>query len=334
MRLFSVAVMTICMLASAIVSIPATGGLAQDNPECAGAEGYVRQTRTLQMRFEQQMGDLDTGDIVSWSPEDFMAAKAAAVALIDGLERITPPPAAEPVHASLIESFTIWSDLLDAVPQSGIAAALPLVESFNEVSAAIDANGVAFEETCQVALIDNDDDGTPEIGPGVAVAVFSGTPDPSFPVGSIENPVPVGERMSVGGGWEITVLDVMPDATDVVLAENSFNSPPEEGRQYFMATVAVANVSQSPMSFDGNFRLRAQSPTDTYEPFSDRCGVTPNEWEDVQIAPGEEAVHTVCWSVRSDEVRVLTLFDVDAVTETRVFFSLTPGLPGTPTPIS
>src|SRR3712207_7673073 len=51
---------------------------------------------------------------------------------------------------------------------------------------------------------------------------------------SFANPVPLGEEAEVGGGWTLRVVDVVPDATDQVLAANPFNEPPAEGRQFFL----------------------------------------------------------------------------------------------------
>jgi len=58
-------------------------------------------------------------------------------------------------------------------------------------------------------------------------------------IGTRENPVPMGNVVDLGDGWQITVLKVIPDATDIILKENRFNKPPKPGDKFFLATVEV-----------------------------------------------------------------------------------------------
>ena len=93
------------------------------------------------------------------------------------------------------------------------------------------------------------------------------TPEPTSapePVlGSRENPVPLGVTIETKGEeiaedhFEITVIDVVPDATSMVLAENQFNDPPESGNQFFMVTLRAKYLGPGSTTFDGSFRLRA-----------------------------------------------------------------------------
>ena len=57
------------------------------------------------------------------------------------------------------------------------------------------------------------------------------SPTPVPVLGSMANPVPFGQSFEVKNEdptdhWEITVIDVAPDSTESVLAENIFNGPP------------------------------------------------------------------------------------------------------------
>jgi len=299
--------------------------VAQDNPDCVGAEDYVLSVRTLQLVYSDTMGQIEGGDLENWTPEELATGIAAATALTTGLESLTPPSAAVDVHTALVESFGLWTDLLSAVEESGVLGALSFLDAFNDAGGKIDAAGIAFEETCQIAFIDNDDDGTPELGAGNQPApITSGEFDPNAAPGSFQNPVPVGESENVGGGWEITVVAVRPDDTEAVLAENSFNEPPIAGRQFFVADVQVTNVGTEPAEFDGNFRLRADGVEGNYRAFApdDRCGVVQNEWEEPEIAPGESVTAAICWSVPSSDAANIRLYDQEAVTETRVYFAL------------
>jgi hypothetical protein len=316
------------MMAAALIGAAAVTALptrAQDNPDCAGVDDYIRQVRTAQAAYATAMGEIEAGDVEDWTPEQLETGITAATTLTTALEGIAPPPAASQLHATLIESFSTWTDLLNGVQESGILGALSHLDAFQETSMRIDAEGVAFETACNVAFIDNDDDGTPEIGAGVQpTPITSGAIDPDAPLGSFENPIPVGEPANVGGGWQITVVAVRPDDTEAVLAENSLNEPPIEGRQFFVADVMVENIGTTPATFDGNFRLRATGVEGDYRAFApdDRCGVVANEWEEVEIAPGEQVTAAICWSVPTSDVPNIRLYDLEAVTETRVYFSL------------
>lgn len=305
----------------------ASPAIAQDASDCAGAEDYVRSVRTLQLVYNENMNGLEASDVQDWTPEELQTAIDATTLLTLGLSALTPPPAAVDIHAALTDSFGIWLDLLEAVQQSGVLGAISFLDSFNEQGALIDSAGLAFEETCQVAFIDHDDDGVPELGAGNQPApVTSAEIDPNAPSGSFQNPIPVGQSEGVGGGWEITVVAVRPDDTQAVLDENTFNEPPIEGRQFFVADVMVTNVGTEPAEFDGNFRLRATGLQGDYRAFApdDRCGVVANEWEEVEIAPGEQVTAAICWSVPSSDAGNIRLYDHDAVTEARVYFALTP----------
>jgi len=46
--------------------------------------------------------------------------------------------------------------------------------------------------------------------------------------GTREDPIPMGAPVELDDGWQVTVLDVLPDATNTVLQENQFNKGPRE----------------------------------------------------------------------------------------------------------
>lgn len=48
-------------------------------------------------------------------------------------------------------------------------------------------------------------------------------------VGTRENPVPIGTTVDLGNGWTLRVVEVIPDATRMVLNENRFNDLQKEG---------------------------------------------------------------------------------------------------------
>lgn len=331
-RLWRVSLFLILALTSGLmVQAPLA---AQENPDCLGVDDYVLSVRTAQMAYQTTMLGMEVSSVEQWTPEELATAIQGTGTLIAGLEAITPPPAAVEIHSVLIESFTTWSQLLGALQESGLLGALSFLDAFNETGGLIDSTSVGFEETCQVAFVDNDNDGTPEIGAGVQpTQPTSAAIDPTQPLGSFQNPVPVGQVQDVGGGWEITVVAVRPDDTQAVLDRNSFNEPPIEGRQYFVADVMVENTGSEAASYDGNYRLRATGLNGDYTSFApdDRCGVVDNEWDETVIQPGEQVTRAICWAIPFEEVNAIRLYDLEAVTEARVYFALaTDDLTATP----
>lgn len=47
----------------------------------------------------------------------------------------------------------------------------------------------------------------------------------------------MGTPVNLRDAWTVTVLSIMPDATQAILKENMFNDPPKAGNQFFMARV-------------------------------------------------------------------------------------------------
>jgi len=129
-------------------------------------------------------------------------------------------------------------------------------------------------------------------------------------VGSRANPIPLGQSALIYGNWEIRVVDVIPNATDLVLQENRFNTPPKPGYQFFIATVEATYRGQGSARFDGTYRLRAVGPANvSYSTFDDDCGVIPNAISDTEVFTGGTIRGNVCWQVRSSDAAALLMYD-------------------------
>lgn len=122
--------------------------------------------------------------------------------------------------------------------------------------------------------------------------------------GTRDNPVPAGAPTQVGD-WTVAMAPATTDATEVVLAENQFNSPPAEGRQFLMTEMSVtydgtdsqtpwASLSVKFVGTDGN----------TYGTGSDDyCGVIPANLSDLgEMYAGASGAGNVCVSVPSTAV--------------------------------
>jgi len=128
-------------------------------------------------------------------------------------------------------------------------------------------------------------------------------------LGTKSNPAPIGTALQARG-WVVKVEEVVPNATDLVLAENQFNEPPAEGRQFFMARLSVQYVgNEEPRTpaLDLSFSVFG-SRGGEYTDYDESCGVIPNKLDTFkELYNGGTITGNLCWSVPSDEVGTLLL---------------------------
>ncbi len=146
-------------------------------------------------------------------------------------------------------------------------------------------------------------------------------------VGTRENPIPRGSSAKLYGNWEVRVVNVIPNATSQVLAENRFNDPPAPGKQFFIATLEATYRGPGSSHFDGRYRLRALGPSGvSYSTFEDSCGVIPDRLPDPEVFTGGTIRGNVCWQVTASDAGALLMYDdpftFDPVL--RIYFRLTP----------
>lgn len=123
----------------------------------------------------------------------------------------------------------------------------------------------------------------------------------------------------------MTVVSVSPNATDAILADNRFNDPPGEGRQYYMVGVRAKYLGSESDRFDGSFRLRAVGPSSiVYTTFSNSCGVIPQVMPDPdpEVFAGGEITTNVCWEIASTDADTLQMFSDPFLSEQRAWFAL------------
>ena len=136
--------------------------------------------------------------------------------------------------------------------------------------------------------------------------------EPGLGNGSREHPVPLGTpaevRFSDSDYWEITVISVLPDATNAVLSYDHYNDPPVHGNQFFMATIRAKYLGTGSTYFDGGFRLRTLGLGGVaYTTFDNSCGVIPNELPDPELFTSGTIGGAVCWNIASSDADSLVL---------------------------
>lgn len=127
--------------------------------------------------------------------------------------------------------------------------------------------------------------------------------------GSRGSPVPVGEVARVGD-WDVRVVSATPNATDQVLAENEFNDPPAEGRQFFVVALEATYVGEESGQFWADVSAKALDDGNvTYSAFEDSCGSIPNSIDNTGEAfTGGMVAGNLCWSVDSARADSLVMF--------------------------
>ena len=163
--------------------------------------------------------------------------------------------------------------------------------------------------------------------PGAVLEVEFPTPvppDPDGPVGSRGNPYPIGETVTVGD-WELSVTGVVEDATDVVMAENQFNDPPAEGRQFTMVGIEATYTGSDSDSLAFSTSFSTVGPLAVAYSGDDTCGVVPDGLDTfADVFNGGTITGNLCWSVKSEEVDGLVMYVTESLSfdDTMVFLGL------------
>lgn len=138
-------------------------------------------------------------------------------------------------------------------------------------------------------------------------------------IGTRENPIPIGTAFELDNGWQITVLDVFPNANSMIKQENMFNSEPKSGNQYFLARIAVKNNGTDVDKANDYYFNAVGDSAVAYE----RAGVVkPDPLPETDIFPSGTAVGNICWEIKTTDADNLTMYHTHV--KPYVFFSLKP----------
>lgn len=193
---------------------------------------------------------------------------------------------------------------------------------------------VLFDDAYEIADEDRkffslagDGDATPTAGPTDAPAVTPTpgiTETPSAATGTLADPIPLGEPAVLDGPWLVRVVEVQPDATKAVLAENKFNDRPPQGQQFYLVTLSASYLGQSSGTVNALYRFRGVVDGNVvYTTFKNRCGVIPTPLPDGEVFAGGTITGNVCWAVKSKDAASIMLIDEpDTAGGRNVYFAL------------
>lgn len=145
----------------------------------------------------------------------------------------------------------------------------------------------------------------------------------SAAAGTREDPIPIGTAAEIGDGWMIKVQEVYPNANDIVAEENQFNSPPEDGQQFFLARIELTYTGPDSSKFAAGYRLRAVGPTSVaYSTYGNSVGVIPNELDNAEAFTGGAVVGNIGWAINMSDADRLVMYDDYASADNRIFMAL------------
>ena len=121
-------------------------------------------------------------------------------------------------------------------------------------------------------------------------------------IGSLEDPVPVGQSYILGL-YEIEVRGVERDAGPTLRDHDPSNPPAPPGEQHLMVEVAVRFTDEFGLGNPAAIPFLVSDGTARWNDFDALCGSVPESlFETGPLERGDEAVGNVCFTVPSDVV--------------------------------
>lgn len=163
-----------------------------------------------------------------------------------------------------------------------------------------------------VACVDANTTSTTETEPTPStVATMTGAPTTAFDEAGGPRPdvhpsilvVPLGQMAELGD-YDVTLLEVMANATAAVLSANQAVDPPPEGEQFVLLTLKIVYRGEASGTPDVDLLLIGRLPGDELM----ECSAELDSLRDVpELLPDEEAELAFCVSVPSNRINGLLL---------------------------
>ena len=122
--------------------------------------------------------------------------------------------------------------------------------------------------------------------------------------GTREQPIPAGTPATLGD-WTITFDPTNTNAGEIVAAENQFNDPAPEGRQFVMVKVnaTYAGEGSKMAAVDLRIQFVGSAGNSFGSSMDDNCGVIPDQLIDTgEVFAGATASGNECVSVPVDQI--------------------------------
>jgi hypothetical protein len=227
--------------------------------------------------------------------------------------------------------------MFDTMATTGIFGALIFVEQMDALETQSTEAAQAVEVACGVAIeevLNEEESAATPAAVTIEAPDESGESTASDGTGTRANPIPFGQTVKIHPDWEMTVVSVTPDATELILGEESFNEPPAEGHQFFLATVRLTYIGETSDEFYVSDLNAVGQSAVSYNQFDDYCGTIPDELPSREVFTGGTIEGNVCWSIESEDADSLVLYDNYGPSEERVYLSMMPDGSESGTPVA
>lgn len=316
------------MLAIMPIMASAPAALARQSTDCTGLDAYLVVLETMGDQLGEALPASGETNMDEWTPDEYTAASDAVDTAVTDLQDAQVPAVAEEFNTLLISQLQLLSSMFDTMATTGVFGALIYAEQLDKIDKELETAAGTIETACGVDLYETVEESAPDATPPSDTGAINSDDDDDTTLpgaaGTRANPIPIGQTVAIGDDWELTVLSVTPDATDLVMAENSFNDPPAPGHQYLLVTVRLTYTGDDSDEFYGwGLRAVGQSAV-SYSQFEDSCGVTPDELSSRELFTGGTIEGNLCWSVATEDADSLVLYDGDLDSDERVYLSLIP----------
>jgi hypothetical protein len=311
---------------------PAARLVARQSAECAQLVWYAGTMHAWGEDVDAEESGASSDNLETWTEADYDNAIALYDQYLAEIDRITPPPAAAAFHQTIRDGLTLYRQALETMKTAGPFAILAYFDQFDQLNKQAATLALPLEEACGIALYDNNDDGEPEVGPGVATpdaesgseaatTVEESTPESATPIGftSDGRPImPIGATVQTSDAFSLTVVSVDQNAVDAV------PDPAPDGYQYVNVEITLGHLRDQTDTFDLGSLIAVGGNGPVYSAVGNGCGPI-----DGPLAPGDYTgtmtmTGHVCFVVNSRDIDGLILFDQTQPADQRVYLSLDP----------
>ena len=150
---------------------------ANQSAECAQLAFYAGTLEGVGQSIDDEESGVDTDHMETWTEADYDAAIAVYDSILAQWDSIVPPRSAVEFHQTIRDGIALFQVAMETMKTAGPFAILAYLDQFDQLNKKAADLALPLEEQCGIALYDNDDDGEPEVGPGVATPI----PDEDIP---------------------------------------------------------------------------------------------------------------------------------------------------------